>query len=768
MTKFSIDYNPYLERCIFKKNDKILSNTSRIGSKENKRFQTLLGESVNWKGLPEEIARACDDDEVEILFRGRKIDFDDLKYVLDFYRGNTRFVLKLEESKNDADIISELDVIIADIKKKNLPEFQTENEKGRDIFDAYEEAKNGIFEVSVIATMSSGKSTLINSLLHTELLPSENKACTATIARILDNDDMEAYEAECYASDDRTVVYPRSVVTAEDLRKYNADEKVTYINIEGSVPAIPDDKIRLRLNDTPGPNNSRDERHGELTGSIIKRSNSVVLYVMNATQFGIKDDKALLEDISSEMKREGKQSRDKFLFVVNKCDALDEGKGETIDRLMNDVKNYLEEKFGIIDPILIFTSARLALLIRKDQKGEKLSRMERKDLNQIEDFVETDALHFEKYATLTPTISAKLQNDVAKYHEDEETWDMEALIHTGVPALEEVIREYIDKYAYPMKIRNAIGEIQSIIESLNMKAKFDEKISESEDELEKVRGQILEAGRKHSESQPIYKEYKEKITKLQLDAGEEKKTQMAVEKELNKMTKDYDGKEKVDKADADQMVLEFQDKLEQYQREWQRRLSREIDENIFRKCEEMLDNYSSMVRNTLEDIHIENFDFKKVSSFHKIRISNIEDIKKRNEQDRYRDETRWKDNPERKGFFGFFKFWEPKQISYTVSVKDGVDVNVKQVIMDIMGVFTGSMKDNIHNIYRQSEAQIEEYKDNFKENIDSLNKEIRKILDELEEKTKTSEALKADVEKNRELADWVEKTENRIKTLLAF
>ena len=768
MTKFSIDYNPYLEKCVFKKNGKILSNTSRIASKENKRFQTLLGESVNWKGLPEEIARACDDDEVEILFRGRKIDFDDLKYVLDFYRGNTRFVLKLEESKNDADIIRELDMIIDDIKKKNLPEFQKENEKGRDIFDAYEEAKNGIFEVSVIATMSSGKSTLINSLLHTELLPSENKACTATIARILDNDDMEAYEAECYASDDRTVVYPRSVVTAEDLRKYNADERVTYINIVGSVPAIPDDKIRLRLNDTPGPNNSRDERHGELTDSIIKRTNSVVLYVMNATQFGINDDKALLEGISSEMKREGKQSRDKFLFVVNKCDALDEGKGETIDGLMSDVKNYLETKFGILDPILIFTSARLALLIRKDQKGEKLSRMERKDLNQIEDFVETDELHFEKYATLTPTISAKLKDDVAKYHEDEETWDMEALIHTGVPALEEIIREYIDKYAYPMKIRNAIGEIQSIIGGLNMKAKFDKKLSESKEELERVREEILDARRKHSESQPIYEEYKEKITRLQLNAGEEKKTQKAVELELEKMTREYNGKEKVDKADADQMISEFQEKLEQYQREWKRRLSREIDENIFRKCAEMLDDYSSMVRSILNNISIENYDFKKDNSFHEIRISNIEDIKRRNEQDRYRDETRWKNNPEREGFFGFFKFWEPKRISYTVSVKDGVDVNVKQIVVDIMNVFTGSMKDNIHNIYRQSEVQIEEYKDKFKENIDSLNERIREILDELEEKTKKSEVLKADVEKNRELANWVEKTENRINTLLAF
>ena len=95
-------------------------------------------------------------------------------------------------------------------------------------------------------------------------------------------------------------------------------------------------------------------------------------------------------------------------------------------------------------------------------------------------------------------------------------------------------------------------------------------------------------------------------------------------------------------------------------------------------------------------------------------------------------------------------------------------MNVKQIVVDIMNVFTGSMKDNIHNIYRQSEVQIEEYKDKFKENIDSLNERIREILDELEEKTKKSEVLKADVEKNRELANWVEKTENRINTLLAF
>lgn len=36
-----------------------------------------------------------------------------------------------------------------------------------------------IFPMVVVATMSSGKSTLINALLGKEILPSSNRACTA-------------------------------------------------------------------------------------------------------------------------------------------------------------------------------------------------------------------------------------------------------------------------------------------------------------------------------------------------------------------------------------------------------------------------------------------------------------------------------------------------------------------------------------------------------------------------------------------------------------
>ena len=101
MTEFYIGYNPYLVECVFKKNGNELRE-GKIGSKrKNHRLQALLGELSNWKGLIEEIDNSCDDDKVRVTFRGRKIDFDDLKYALNLYKGKNKFELQFEEAKND-------------------------------------------------------------------------------------------------------------------------------------------------------------------------------------------------------------------------------------------------------------------------------------------------------------------------------------------------------------------------------------------------------------------------------------------------------------------------------------------------------------------------------------------------------------------------------------------------------------------------------------------------------------------------------------------
>ncbi|MCI7061691.1 MAG: dynamin family protein [Lachnospiraceae bacterium] len=768
MTKFSIEYNPYLVKCVFKKNGKVLNAKSKIGAKSEERLQVLLGESVNWKGLLEEIAIACDDDEVEIHFKGRKIDFDDLKYTLNMYKGTVQFSTTFEESTNDADVIGGLDKIFDEIRSKDIAEFNQKNKDGLDIFDAYEEAKNGIFEVSVIATMSSGKSTLINSILHTELLPSSNAACTATIARIFDNDDMDGFEAECYAADGKTVIHPKGPVDLSKMSEYNADKNVTYIDIVGNIPSISDDKIQLCLRDTPGPNNSQNENHGRLTRSIIKRTNAVILYVMNATQIGIKDDKQLLMDISSEMKRAGKQSRDRFIFVINKCDEIDEEKGENVEKTLSEVRDYLKKEFDIVEPTLIPTSARLALAIRKSKKGEKLSKNERKALVDVEDFVNNELLHYEKFATLTPTVREKLQLQAAKYHKDEELWDDEALIHTGVPAVEETISEYVEKYAYPMKIKDAIKDIVAILGELNMKAEFAKSIANDSKKLTMVRKQIADAKKKHRNGKKIYDVYKAKIGDFRIDEKVEDNEQYSVEMKLQEILKKYDDKEKVDKREADILLVKFQDDLVHFQRDCESSLNRNIAENIFKEGKKMLAEYTSVVRQILDNIEIEGYDFQKLKSFHEIKISDISELKKRNESVRYRKEKRWIKNPEREGFFGFFKFFEPKEISVLVDVRDGVDVDVKEIIVNVMTGFSSSIKENIHTVFEQAYDQIEEYKNAFNDNIDTLDNEIDRILDELDKSTAELGDLEQRVKENKKLSKWVRDKETRIKTLLDF
>ncbi|WP_201603110.1 dynamin family protein [Psychrobacter submarinus] len=49
------------------------------------------------------------------------------------------------------------------------------------------------FKIIVVATMSSGKSTLINSMLGRELLHCANEATTATITRIHNNDQQHHF-----------------------------------------------------------------------------------------------------------------------------------------------------------------------------------------------------------------------------------------------------------------------------------------------------------------------------------------------------------------------------------------------------------------------------------------------------------------------------------------------------------------------------------------------------------------------------------------------
>lgn len=85
-----------------------------------------------------------------------------------------------------------------------------------------------------------------------------------------------------------------------------------------------------------------------------------------------------------------------------------------------------------------------------------------------------------------------------------------------------------------------------------------------------------------------------------------------------------------------------------------------------------------------------------------------------------------------------------------------------------MNAFTESIKDNIAKLFAEANKQVSSYKNIFVKNIDSLNNEITKILNELDEQTKTEESIKLRVDNNKEMLCWVMTMEEKIRTLLEF
>ncbi|MGC6248222.1 dynamin family protein [Bisgaard Taxon 45] len=243
-----------------------------------------------------------------------------------------------------------------------------------------------IYEVVVIATMSAGKSTIINALIGQELLHSANEATTATITRIHDKDDLPYFSGDAYSYKNERL-YESDKIDANEIKRWNADPTIKTIHLEGNIEALHNDVMDIVIYDTPGPNNSQDDNHEELTMEVIENGNfGLILYVLNATQLGVNDDYSLLHKIQESFK---KNKEKEIIFLLNKADMLDSEKGENIETIINKTKHYLMN-IGFIEPIIIPTSANQALICQKVINREKITKTQLADLRYFTEHQYTD------------------------------------------------------------------------------------------------------------------------------------------------------------------------------------------------------------------------------------------------------------------------------------------------------------------------------------------------------------------------------------------
>lgn len=294
--------------------------------------------------------------------------------------------------------------------------------------------ESNIFPVAVVATMSSGKSTLINALLGKEMLPSSNAACTALNYSILD-DDRKSKEIICVTdTSGKTRIIEENL--AEELHRINEAQDVTNVFIRSHIDGVLNTDRALLIIDTPGPNNSRTTVHENVLHDIVKKMRGgVFLYLLNATQLGVYDDKSLLIFLKEIV---SKNPEIKIVFAINKVDQLDE-EYESIQGLVDNAKKYIEN-IGFVQPDIIPLSARAALLFKKVLLGQSLTRKEKLNFRNLYYLYRSTDFNMRKYAITNElkNQSKMIEIDGAKYSIGDLN---QAIANTGITMLENYIQK---------------------------------------------------------------------------------------------------------------------------------------------------------------------------------------------------------------------------------------------------------------------------------------------------------------------------------------
>lgn len=221
-----------------------------------------------------------------------------------------------------------------------------------------------IFNIAVIATMSSGKSTFVNALLGNEIFPEANAACTAKITSVYDNDSFKRIAG--LAIKEGKIIEAANDLGNDDLIKWNADENIDRIIIEGNLDNITNNKKIVAVHDTPGTNFSGDETHKKITINFLENSNlEIILCLLNAEHLATNDEAIVLKELQQIRKKSEKL---KIIFIINKIDVFDNEKEsliKTVEKIKYNLSKYDFNNYDVI-PI----SAKAARLFKMALTGK--------------------------------------------------------------------------------------------------------------------------------------------------------------------------------------------------------------------------------------------------------------------------------------------------------------------------------------------------------------------------------------------------------------
>lgn len=782
MKQVYLSYNPYLVRATIKINGQVWGDPfSRYLEDYRLQYWMEKREQDNWAGLLGELRSAGPkSDELELTFHGTELDFQDLVALVkadgDAHFKQIHLVHENAESAKETGAEAKLEGlrdIYEDIKKGPVPEFHS-----AEVENAFEGAMNSDFEIVVIAPMSSGKSTLINAILGRNLLPAINQATTAVITRIRDVDGKPEYTVTAVDQEGNPICAEGGeVATLTRMTELNGEidpndpdgkrARAKLITLEGDIPALPARGLHTVFVDTPGGNNSLNQEHGAVMDEAIHNEDkSMVLYVFNGTQVSTEDNAAILRKIADAMRRSvnGKQSRDRFLFVANRMDDVDTER-ESYEGMVENIKTSLAE-VGITDPNLYLVSAQAAKLLRMRSNKEPFTEDEDDSYDSLCKKMTRSSRQLFEYSSLTESQKDTFRKRVAQLREQNP--DMRSIpeiaeINSGVPALEMAMAEYLEKYALAIKLKKAQDAFIGVVRDQDVKGKAHQRWSESEESFKAAQKEAAELKERLDKDKSLEQTFAS-IDKISFDDKPYRDQLTAFVAQLNGLVADYRDKGKVSYNEAVNLQNELESEIAPIQVKL-RSLSDSVEADVIRQCNVAMAEY----RKQLETLRA-----NKLTDIGGIDVTKLSSMKKANNDttvsmDAYRKvrEVTYTVRVKDSGVGGFFK-----RLFHVGGYHDETRRTTEESVdftgfaRDTLSELQEALAEDIRDLIKGAKEQIEAIKKRAKEQASMVHDIVQEAVNDFEAKTRSRDELQKANEQELIALRFAESIIERVEKIL--
>ena len=544
---------------------------------------------LNWKGLVDELIPEGQNDEVKIIFSGRDIDYQDLQRTVKAQNDARNveppatFTFEQKKRLDDKILAQNIDYIVKElntekfrglVQERNSAELQ---KKYDELNDNYRKARDAEFDIVFTGLYSAGKSTILNVLMRHTVLPTSDLTTTTKNCRICHNAKIGRKIAlAAYDKDGKPVVKRREFETDEECAELflticpvgkSPDETyaaVDEIRLEADLSHLyPDsvsaDKFKIVLIDTPGMNSAQSSNDGVnvheqiALDAIGMDTKPMVVLCVGAKENESKDIGEFMQVITSQSKQDKGGFNDRFLFLMNKSDEPTYRNGEDLDGLIQKFADYLTDstKWGKKETDEIEQAANFVPRIFP------VSALMEWAARDGADNYSREVLKNNKWKLAVSDLYDTFQRRVVRYEDDDrclarhcygipayrraeveqefqqalDARDNEraAQIQSGMCCVEIAIRDYIARYAYPIKVRALLGTFEDILEDVNsVNQQYLKKLQEAQKQLgekfterEGVQEQKDELGRKKviiEKAKKDVEESRDKLAQLQFDS----------------------------------------------------------------------------------------------------------------------------------------------------------------------------------------------------------------------------------------------------------